>query len=167
MKGSELLGQIIALLVLVGISFVAGGIILWTMNITEDTGWGSTYSLTLNPIHQPIKYEAMILSYMEVTHDGVPAKDMIVNSIDNGDPLTDVNVDGKTFDLIEITRNVFDSWFGDEPYILFIERNGVRARVAGSSLRFVDYQDNKISVKTLNIPITTGSSEGALILYAE
>ena len=170
MKGSELLGQIVALLVLVGISFVAGGLILWVMNITEDTAWGSTYALTLNPIHQPIKYEIMIMGFMETTHNGITTKEIILKAIetcDNSACLTDIEIGDNTFDIRAISKSVFDNWFEETPYLFMIEIDDIKYRLAGASTGFIDYEDNRISVKTMNIPIKTATTEGALILYVE
>lgn len=173
MKGSELLGQIIGLFILIGISFVAIGMILWTIQITETTGWGSTYSLILAPIHQPIKYEVMVLSYLEVTHSGIPTKNIIFEAIESGitdkDDLEEIIVtDGSEsheFNLPLLSKDAFDGWFGEDPYVLLIEIDDEPYRLAGSGRSFVPTTDEKIAVRKVTIPIKTATNEGSLILY--
>jgi len=174
MKGSELLGEIIALFILIGISFVAVGIVLWVMNLTEETDWGSTYALTLNPIHQPIKYEIMLLSYIETTQPSgssgpmTPVKRIIFNAVEQ--ETTDINnvdVGGQTFDLQTISKPIFDGWFRKDPYLLMLKIGEEEYPLAGTSKSFVGIEDKKIPVKKVAVPIKTPSNEGMLILYVE
>jgi hypothetical protein len=172
MKGSELLGDMISILVMIGISFVAGGVVLWVMNITEQTDWGSTYSLILNPMHQPIKYEEMILSYLETTHTtsasgpAISTKRIILEAVDQGNPRS-VIVDGQKFDLFSITQPTFDSWFQGAPYLFMLKIKGVEYPLGGSSTKFVGKEEKKISVRSLKIPVNTAKGSGELIMYVK
>ena len=176
MKGSELLSQLVLLFVLIGVGFVAGGLVLWVTNITHETGWGSTYALVLHPIHQPIKYESMLMAYLETTHVSetgmpeVPMKEIIIKAIEDDTP-EDVTItyesETQEFDLGTISTNVFDSWFEGDPYLFVIEIEGIEHRVAGSSGSFIDIEDKKISVKKLKVPIVTSKNDGAMIMYVQ
>ncbi|MBR9682215.1 MAG: hypothetical protein GOV02_00935 [Candidatus Aenigmarchaeota archaeon] len=171
MKGSELLGQIIALFILIGISFVAGGIVLWVVNITETTDWGATYSLVLTPVHQPIKYEAMMLSFLETTYSDVATKNIIFSGLENYDytldngGLDEIDVGVAEVNLRTISKTTFDDWFGDNPYVFIFKIEDNYYKLAGSSKPFRDNEDRKISLRRIIIPIQGSENEGELILY--
>lgn len=164
MKGSEMLGDIISMMMLIGVSFIAGGVILWTLNITQSTGWGAMYSLTLDPVHQPIKYETMILSYIEITENSAPIKSLVLKAIEQG-TVDEISYKGSEFDLESVTTEIFDKWMQGEPYLLVLKMSGVENHLAGSSKSFVGIENKRFSVKKINIPIRSVSKEGELIMY--
>lgn len=167
MKGVELLASIVGLLFLVVVSFVAGGIIIWTQNMVTLTGMGATYTLILSPFHEPIKYESMLLSYLELEHQGYAVKDIIVEAA-NQKLVSNIYIDGKyVTELPEFTRQKFGLWFGDNPYLLILYSEGEERVITGNKDAFIPSEKEKLMVRKVRMKIYSPVHDSELILYVK
>ena len=97
MKGVELLASLLALLIMIGITGLLGSVIILVIELAKSVT-PPTYNLYLSPIYPPIKYEGMLLSYLETNISDYQIK-KILTYVAYQKNVTNIFIDGK----IEIT----------------------------------------------------------------
>lgn len=167
MKGVELLAMIIAFFFLFAITFILGSITIYVENVVRGLGFHKSYSMVVSPIHLPVKYELMLLSYLETTEHrtGIPPK-KILTAAATENTTTYIYIDGEIIhDLPQFTENIFGIWMGEEAYLLILDVEGYERVIAGNKNAFALEEVEAIRVKKVSTEIFSPIHKSHLDLY--
>jgi hypothetical protein len=126
MKGMEMLASLVAILFLIGIGSLIGGIVILVINLIHlPTTQPINYELYIFSSYPAIKYQTMMLSYLEATDEnGIQIKKILTYGVYQ-DNLDDVFVDGtEVTTLGASTSEMFKKWIPNEFYVLSLSING-------------------------------------------
>jgi hypothetical protein len=157
MKGIELLSSLIALLFLIGIGTFLGGIVILVINmVTLPSTNPIDYELQLAPSYPPVKYQTMLLSYLETTDEsGFQIKKILAYAAYQGN-VTNVFIDGtEVTTLGSSTSDMFNEWIPREFYVLGLNINGkehIISRNTGSS------SGSMLNLREISVPIYVDST---------
>jgi hypothetical protein len=153
MKGIELIGTLIALLAMFGVSAFMGGIVIIVLNTASNK---VPYTMILSPIYPPIKYEGMLLSYLESTddHSGFQIKKILMYAAYQRN-ITNVFVEGNKevtiADLTDTSTRIFNQWVGKNYYMLIFNIDGQAYVLAGN--KFISTYDKVTKIRRISIPV--------------
>ena len=158
MKGVELLASLLALLIMIGITGLLGGVIIFVINLAKS-GTPPTYSLYLSPIYPPIKYETMLLSYLETNISDYQIKKILAYAAYQKN-VTNIFIDGKIeiTGLTANTTNILNQWFTNEGYLLVLNVDGVGYIIAENRRAFSILPNSMLNLKRISIPLYIDSS---------
>ncbi len=158
MKGVELIATLISLLTMLGITSLLGGIIVVTLNAVKTP---VSTEMVLSPIYPPIKYETMLLSYLESTDadTGFQIKKILtyaafqdnITNIFIYPPITPGNEEVKN--LRSTTSRIFYTWLEKNGFIVVLNVDGYPHVLAQNIGGFVILSDNILNVKRVSIPL--------------
>lgn len=168
MKGVELIASIIAFLFLFAVSFVLIGLVIYVDNVVRPLTH-STYQLVVSPIHQPIKYETLLLAYLETTDNGVPMKKILTEAANQDKPGTSSNpayVDGVAVDnLLEYSQKIFSNWMGNSPYVLVLRIDDHEYILSEDREGFPLNDRDILNVRKISTKIFSPNHDSSLDLY--
>jgi hypothetical protein len=175
MKGIELIASLIAILFMLGISSFLGGIIIIVTNFVEQPSTSPiNYEMYISPWYPPIKYESMLLSYLELTDaSGIQVKRILAyasyqNSVDS------IFIDGKPVATLgATTSSAFDKWIPGEAYAIILNVNGVPHTIAQNAEAIRKISKGILSMRRISVPVyidrdsmASGNSKNELPLKA-
>ena len=120
MKGVELLSSLIALLFLIGIGTLVSGLVVLVISMVKMPSTDPIdYELQLSSAYPPIKYQTMMLSYLESTgQSGMQMKKILAYAAYQGN-IDNILIDGtRVTTLSSSTADMFNKWIPREFYIL-------------------------------------------------
>ena len=153
----ELLSSLIALLMLMGLGALMGGAIIFILNASiQPNSSKINYEMYLSPIYPPIKYEAMILSYLETTEEtsGIQFKRILTYAAYQ-ENINDVFVEGdkEVTTLSASSYNIFSLWIEREGYLLVLNVDGKAYVIAENSRALPKLPDQKFNIKRISVPL--------------
>ncbi|MBN2202970.1 MAG: hypothetical protein JW700_02205 [Candidatus Aenigmarchaeota archaeon] len=154
MKGVELLASLFAVLIMIGIGSLLGGLVIFIINTAElPTSQPIDYEMQMHATYPPVKYETMLLSYLESDYEGMQFKKILAYAAYH-ENLDNLYVDGiRIVDLEKSTKDVFDQWIPNQAYIIELNIDGNGIVIARSS-SLIGYRKNDITeVRKLSVPI--------------
>jgi len=165
-KGSSLIAEIIALLVMIGMGYLLGGIMIYVQGIAGLPYMPKVqYELTLEPGAIPIRHEDAMLSLMESTYEGVTIKQLAFYAVAerNVDPY--IPDKGKTINLKNaIENNLHIANWGADMFLL-------KLKTPDSEIPLI-WDDSLLSrskvlrVQRVSVPMDLGSlGKGSMELY--
>ena len=162
MKGIELLSSLIGILMLMGLGALMGGAIIFILNASiQPTTSKIDYEMFLSPIYPPIKYESMLLSYLETTEEvsGLQFKKILTYAAYQED-IDVVFVDGDKMvtTLSASSYDVFSLWLDRDGYMLVLNVDGKGYLIAENSRSLPKLPDQKFSVKRISVPLYIDSN---------
>jgi hypothetical protein len=155
MKGIELFGSIVALIIMFMGSVIFQGINIFVLNNLERS---FTFRLALSPIYPPIKYEVMLLAYLESTDDvsGIQIKKILTYAAYQRN-ITNVFIGEKEITTLPDTSSkIFLQWFKDSEsrgYLLVLNVAGRPYVLAENKRGFVILSDSILNLKKVSIPL--------------
>jgi hypothetical protein len=157
MKGIELLSSIVALLMMLGIGSLFGGAIIFVLNAAmQPTSSKINYEMYLSPIYPPIKYESMMLSYLESTEkvSGIQYKKILAYAAYQNN-ITDIFIDGnkEVKTLESSTFDIFSYWLEREGYILALSVDGKAYVIAKNTRALPNLPTQKFKIRRISVPI--------------
>ena len=157
MKGVELLSSLIALLFLVGIGTLVSGIVVLVISMIELPSTNPiNYELQLSSAYPPIKYQTMLLSYLEATgQSGMQIKKILAYAAYQGN-VDNILIDGTMVTtLSSSTGDMFNKWIPREFYILSLNIGGkdyIISKNTGS------LSDGVMELREVSVPVYIDSA---------
>lgn len=154
MKGVELLSSLIALLILLGMSSLLGGLLVFIINLAElPSTHPINYEMYYSAQYPPIKYETMLLSYLESTEtaSGYQIKKILAyaayqNNVNN------IFVDGLEINTLgSSTSAIFNQWIPTEAYLLELTINGKDYIIAERGIR--NLANSVLRMRRISVPV--------------
>lgn len=163
MKGDEFISSLISFIVLFAIGALMMGLIVWTNTYADKIAGEKILKIEVGVIHLPLKFEDMMLSYLETTSSGIPMKRALIYAAYQGtnEPI----IDGNLIDLNSETKDIIVKWMGDKPYILTMNINGVETVISTSLKSFPMSGGQKLDLRKINVPIIYPNGVTTLSLY--
>jgi hypothetical protein len=156
MKGLELLASLIAIFMMLGIGALMGGAIIFILNAARQPSADKIdYELYLSPIYPPIKYEAMLLSYLEAEEEnsGIQFKKILAYAAYQKNT-TNIFVEGdEVTKLSESSYKIFSSWLENNGYLLAINIDGIAYVIAENKRALPTFPDQTMRVKRISVPL--------------
>ena len=165
MKGDEFVAALISFIILFAMAAIIVGVLVYT-NGLHALSWGGSLDVVLVGTHLPIKYENMLLSYLEVTDDtnNIPMKKIISYAAYQG-TLTP-NVDGVLVNNFKSdTAVIMSTWVSDRDYIVTLEINGAETMIAGNLGGTMISSAQKLVLRKATAPIIYPKGVTTLSLY--
>jgi len=155
MKGVELLASLIAILIMLGITSLLSGIIIFVLNAAnQPTSSRINYEMYLSPIYPPIKYEAMLLSYLESTDSsGYQIKKILAYAAYQKN-ITNVFVEGREItSLSTSSKQILDNWIERDGYILILNVGGNPYVISENKRAIQNLPDSRLTIRRISIPL--------------
>ena len=140
---------------LIGVGSLLGGAIIFILNATRQPITSKVnYEMYLSPIYPPIKYETMLLSYLESEYSGFQIKKILAYAAYQKNT-TNIFVDGnnEVTKLSEYTYDVFSYWLEGNGYLLALNVGGKAYIIAENKRAFSIFPDEMFRVKRISIPL--------------
>jgi hypothetical protein len=158
MKGVELLASLLALLMMIGIGAFCGGIIIYIINVAhQPSATPINYEMYLSPIYPPIKYETMLLSYLETNLSYYPIKKILTYAAYQRN-ITNIFMDGNVSNGNEeitnlgyFSSNVFNQWIPGETYLLILNVDGKEYVIVQNRRSLIT--SDMVKLRRISIPI--------------
>jgi len=133
MKGITLLSDLFLLLTLIALTVIMT-LFLWYLImffefVIEPVGADSPREVTLRLFIKPVKYDSVMLAFLELEHDGIPMK-KIINAVAIQDK-TDIWIEGKFIDGKAVSEG-FLSQMINKNYLLKISPQDIHVAEFGS-----------------------------------
>jgi len=166
LKGVSLIGELVALLFMLGAGYFLGGIIIWFKAATLGGAIGPDYNLIVEPGFTPVKHEDMLLSMLETTYPGDPSIKMkdIFAAVASQNSST-VRIGTKTYSVESGVRSIMGTWAGDDPYLLRVHTTSKDVKIVWDTESFKTGRGalriQKVQVKTFG---SGGCAKGACYL---
>jgi hypothetical protein len=161
MKGIELLSTLVALLMLLGISSILGGLVIYVINaVRQPTTSPIDYEMYLSPGYPPIKYQTMLLSYLESTEasSGLQFKKIMIYAALQRN-VTDIFVDGYYIDTLgDATQTSFNKWIPEEFYLLALNVKGTNLIITKNDRALRALSSNVIKLRRVSVPVYIDAS---------
>jgi len=162
MKGVELLASLIAILMMIGISALLGGAIIFVLNaVRQPLSDRIDYELYLSSIYPPVKFETMLLSYLESTEEnsGFQIKKILTYAAYQKN-ITNVFVEGnnEVTMLSESTYGIFSVWLGGNGYIITLNVGDDQYIIAENTRAFPTLPDKALKLKRISVPLYTDAA---------
>lgn len=162
MKGIELISEIIAMLIMIGLTAALGGVIIIGINFVKSAdalpligeNIPKTYIMGVSPIYPPIKNEEMLLAFLEITDEnsGVQVKKILTYAAYQNN-VKNVFVDGKEIDLTDVSTRIFSKWFGNDGYMLILNINGYPYVLSQNKKSLPILPDNILRIRRISYPV--------------
>jgi len=162
MKGVELIATLIAFLFMVGISIFLSGIIITALNFARTSqnycallGVNCKVSNTmyLYSAYPPLKYETMLLSYLEVTVENIQIKKLLAYAAYQKN-VTNIFVDDKEIKSLRSKSSAMMwQWLGKNGYLLALSIDGKPYVLADNKRAFPIASDDIVRLKRISIPV--------------
>jgi hypothetical protein len=156
MKGVELLSSLIALLILLGMSSLLGGLLVFIINLAESPSTHPiNYEMYFSPQYPPIKYETMLLSYLESTEtaSGYQIKKILAYAAYQRN-VTNVFVDELEIKTLgSSTSTIFNQWIPTEAYLLELTINGKDYIIAENERAIRNLANNVLRMRRISVPV--------------
>ena len=156
MKGFELMASLIALMFLLGIGAMLGGVVVIVINdIKQPYTNKINYEMYMSPIYPPIKYEDMLTSYLESADvsSSIPIKKVLAYAAYQNN-VTNVFVDDievKTLGLS--TYSVFNNWIPDEAWLLSLNIGGKSYVISENQRAINSLSKGVMRLRRISVPI--------------
>ena len=139
MKGITLLSDFFLLIILIIVIIMMSGL-LWVImliyGVEAQLGFVNPREVTLRVLFNPLKYESVLLTFLELEHQGIRMK-KILNSVAIQNSLN-VWVDGKPIDASEVSEEFLNQLLEGRTYLLKIVKPEIiiaKSTVLSSSLQ--------------------------------
>jgi hypothetical protein len=166
LKGVELLASVLGLLMMIGIAAFLGGIMIFVISAAHQPSASKiTYEMFLSPIYPPIKYETMLLSYLESTETAskIPIKKILVYAAYQK-KVDSIFIDGANVTTLgDSSVQIFNNWLQDEFYILILNVDGNEYTIASNRRALVILPDNMEKIKKISVPLYVDSKSFVLV----
>jgi hypothetical protein len=155
MKGIELLSSLIAILVMLGFSSLFGGLLVFIINLAEQPSTNPiNYEMYFSATYPPIKYETMLLSYLESTDvSGLQIKKILAYAAYQNN-VTNVFVDGTEITTLgSSSSTVFKQWIKDEAYLLELTIGGKGFVITKNDRAIRALSNNVLRLRRISVPV--------------
>jgi hypothetical protein len=155
MKGIELIASLIAILFMLGISSFLGGIIIIVTNAVEQPSTRNiNYEMYVSPYYPPIKYESMLLSYLEVTDaSGIQAKRLLAYAAYQGSVDSIFIGSKEVTSLGSTTSSTFDKWIPTQAYMIILNVDGKPYIIAQNAQAVNTLSKSMLNMRKISVPI--------------
>jgi len=117
MKGIELFGDILMLIMLIAM-VVLLNLLIWTLiTLQHYTGLSSVRNIELNIHTTPSTLSSSFLAFLELNYNGIPMKKILTAVAVQQN--TNIWIDGQQIDATDVSKRFLDSMFS-QPYMLKI-----------------------------------------------
>jgi len=162
MKGIELLASLISILMMIGIAALLGGAIIFVLNAVRQPLSGRiNYEMYLSPIYPPVKYEIMLLSYLETTEEnsGYQIKKILTYAAYQKST-TNIFVEGnnEVTTLSESSYKILSGWLEGDGYILALNVDGINYIIADNRRALPILPDEVLKLKRISVPLYADAS---------
>ncbi len=165
MKGVQFWSLLLSTLVLIGVSIPILIIVVWANGLAETFG-GATVNVTVEGLHLPIKYENIMMSYLETTspRNGIPMKTIIRNAAYQG--TTQPYVNGvRIVTLEQDSYDIMSMWVGDRYYLVTMTIDGGEERIAGSVGKMLSTSTKRLEIRRAPVKVIYPGGVTTLTLY--
>jgi hypothetical protein len=155
MKGIEVFASLVAILFLIGISSMLAGVAIMTLNLVSQPSTAPiNYEMRLSYLYPPIKYETMLLSYLEVTDtSGFQIKKILMYAAYQNN-IEDVFIDGKDVTTLKsTTSDIFTKWIPSNPYLISLNVKGKSYVIADKIRSSQTAQINALKLRKISLPV--------------
>jgi len=156
MKGIELLSSLIAILVMLGFASLFGGLLVFIINLSEQPSTNPiNYEMYFSPKYPPVKYEAMLLSYLESTEtvSGFQIKKILAYAAYQNN-VTNVFIDGTEITTLDSSSSaIFNQWIKDEAYLLELTIGGKGYIITKNARAINALSNNILRLRRISVPI--------------
>ena len=158
MKGVELLSSLIAILIMIGVGTLFGGIVIFAINLANlPTSRAIDYETYMFAAYPPIKYETMMLSYLETTEptSGFQIK-KILNYAAYQEKIDGIYIEGENITKPELeaaTRNVIEQWIPQGAYLLELKVGDETYVITKNAGSLTAYSEDVLRIRKISIPL--------------
>ncbi|MFH0929451.1 MAG: hypothetical protein V1818_03790 [Candidatus Aenigmatarchaeota archaeon] len=158
MKGIELLASILALMIMIGVGSLFGGIIISVINLSEQPSLGPIhYEMFMFPAYPPVKYETMLLSYLETTEpsSGLQIKKILTYAAYQR-TIDSIYIEGETIsrsELEQATRDVFEKWLPGGAYLIELKIGKENHVIAKNSDVLGKLSKEVLRIRKISVPL--------------
>lgn len=160
MKGIELLSDLFILFMLIIIVILMCGLI-WAFTliygVESSLGLVNPRQVTLRILFQPLKYESVLLTFLELEHQEMPMKKILNVVAIQG--TTDIWIDGKTIDAKSVSEGFLTEILEEKTYLLKTINPEIiiaRSSTLSSSLQKVSTKLFLLDGESINLELYVG-----------